>query len=81
MNLSFVCGNCGAMREFARTLVHEGSSERDEARAKEAEYWDSREELKAEGWLVSERFGTKCPGCKRRANSGLLDRAVGSIHR
>jgi hypothetical protein len=77
----FVCGDCGAERDFARTPLHEGASEFEAARAKEAEYWEAVHELRAEGWGVSERFGVRCPPCKRRANSGLLDRPIGAICR
>jgi hypothetical protein len=84
--IRFVC-ECGLARDFPRTTLHDVSlhdaraSDLERARANEADYWERVHELRAAGWAISERFGTKCPECKRRANSKLLDRPLRSVGR
>jgi hypothetical protein len=74
------CASARASEIESEEGLHEGSDRR-RAREREADYWNARAELKGEGWAISERFGVRCPSCKRVANGKLLDRAVGSVGR
>jgi hypothetical protein len=62
----FSCEDCGLALQF----------ERNPARERDGGYWEIVEGVRADGWMVSDKYGTKCPGCKRKANAGLLDRPV-----
>jgi hypothetical protein len=60
------CEDCGLALQF----------ERDPAQERDGGYWEIVDGLRASGWMVSDKYGTKCPGCKRKANAGLLDRPL-----
>jgi hypothetical protein len=62
----FVCDDCGVAVQFQRTESEDGRSEE----------WDCIDKLRAGGWRVSARYGTLCPECKRKADTGLLDRPI-----
>jgi hypothetical protein len=67
----FLCDDCGAAVQFPRS----------DYRGARGEYWDCVDALKARGWRCSARYRSLSPGCKREADTGLLDRPVRSVGR
>lgn len=65
----FACCDCRVAVQFPRHA--EGGT----ADA-HAEYWDAIAALREAGWRVSARYGTKCPECKRKADTGLLNKPL-----
>ena len=69
----FLCDDCSTAVQFPRS----------DYSASDAcgEYWDCIDALRGLGWRVSAKWGTLCLGCKREADTGLLDRKIGSVGR
>jgi hypothetical protein len=67
----FICDDCGAAIQFPRT----------DCSGARGEYWDFADQLKGMGWRCSARYGELCLDCKRKADTGLLDRPVKRIAR
>jgi hypothetical protein len=70
--LAFRCEDCGLALQFERERAQAPAQEHDGG------YWEIVDALRASGWMVSDKYGTKCPGCKRKANAGLLDQPLRS---
>ncbi len=66
-----ICDDCGLAVQFPRSDLSGARSE----------YWDCVDQLKGMGWRVSARYGTLCLDCKRKADTGLLDRLLRSVGR